>query len=109
MARSELDRRGTVVPNIEVSGHAIDRASQQLINKWRKTAKNKNEGLHAWLVRMAEKALKYHGKKNEEKMKYKGIIFVFRRDLAIPVLKTVMNAKPGSKAEYKSIPTKQYE
>ena len=50
----ELRRRGTVLPAIEISGHAIDRASMYppIMKLWKSTA-NKNEGLHAWLCRHA--------------------------------------------------------
>jgi uncharacterized protein (DUF3820 family)/mRNA-degrading endonuclease HigB of HigAB toxin-antitoxin module len=56
IARCELKRRGTMTPTIEVSGHAIDSASLRLRRLWHETAENAEEGLHAWLCRMAKEA-----------------------------------------------------
>lgn len=50
IAQAELDRRGTVTPKIEISGHAIDRASQRCLGVWQRTRKD-DEGIHAWLSR----------------------------------------------------------
>ena len=88
IAAAELKRRGAVLPDIEVSGHAIDRASQQLIGAWTRT-RHLDEGLHAWLVRMAVDALR-EGKKKGDKYHYNGMKFAFEQDTEWPVLKTVM-------------------
>lgn len=92
IAEAELKRRGTVKPEMDISGHAIDRASQTLIGKWAET-RTMNEGLHAWLVRMATEA-RLHGKAVNNKFHYKGIRFAFDDDGQWPVLKTVM---PGQR------------
>lgn len=50
IAKSELERRGTTIErNVELSGHAIHRASQ-ITNEW------KEEGLWSWLQRMSTEA-----------------------------------------------------
>lgn len=91
-AEAELKRRGTVTPELDVSGHAIDKASLRLLPLWKQTA-HEEEGLHAWLVRKAQEAL---GSVPEgEKIDYGGIKFVFERQGRWPVLKTVM---PGRAA-----------
>ena len=92
IARAELARRGTVVPDMDVSGHAIDRASLHCLQIWRKTRRDSAEGLHAWLVRMAEEAyknLERCGKPHQAKIRYTGMTFVFQRDCCLPTLKTV--------------------
>jgi hypothetical protein len=59
IAQAELDRRGTTLSRqVEVSGHAIDRASTKLLDKWVATRLDKKEGLHHWLTRLASSALK---------------------------------------------------
>ena len=57
IAKAELARRGTVTPDLEVSGHAIDRASLSCRKIWHQTASSDQEGLHAWLSRVAAEAL----------------------------------------------------
>jgi uncharacterized protein (DUF3820 family) len=88
IALAELKRRGTVTPEIEVSGHAIDRASQQCIGKWTEL-RLPNEGLHAWLCRMAKEA-RDRGRRKGEKYQHAGMLFVFNEGELYPVLMTVM-------------------
>jgi hypothetical protein len=90
-AKAELTRRGTVTPTLDISGHAINRASLKCLDIWQRT-KNPDEGLHAWLVRMATGAIA-HGAPREEKIAYGGMLFVFETDGVWPVLKTVMRDK----------------
>jgi len=91
IAQAELDRRGTVTPDLEVSGHALDRASLKCLAIWRRTRKGP-EGLHAWLVRVAREALDQNRRDHEGRCLYLGMKFVFEEDLVWPVLKTVMPA-----------------
>lgn len=86
-ARAELARRGTVVPEIEISGHAIDRASLNCIDLWGERS-NQDEGLHAWLVRVAQDALKKKPFKPDRFWR-DGIVFVFDMGMCCPTLKTV--------------------
>lgn len=56
LAQTELDRRGIVIDQkVEISEHAIDRASLRCMSIWRET-RQANEGLHAWLYRCASEA-----------------------------------------------------
>lgn len=88
VAQAELDRRGTVIDRtLEVSGHAIDRASTQCLDIWG-NIRFPNEGLNTWLIRMATEALEQNPDK--EKVTYQGMIFIFENDGVWPVLKTVM-------------------
>ena len=89
IAEAELKRRGTVTPEIDVSGHAIDKASLRCLDIWQKIGKH-GEGLHAWLVRVSLEALKNGIKNSEGKYSYRGLRFVFVKDGIWPVLKTVM-------------------
>lgn len=87
-AETELARRGTVTPDLDVSGHAIDRASLNCRGIWHKDAKD-GEGLHAWLVRVAGEALE-HGERRNGRIEWKGMKFAFEEETVWPVLKTVM-------------------
>lgn len=96
IARAELERRGTVVPECEISGHAIDKASFRCLDIWKQTRKQ-NEGLHAWLVRMVMEATKSFGayqkikpEDTETKLIHNGIKLVIDNGCVWPVLKTVM-------------------
>lgn len=91
-AAAELKRRGTVTPDIEISGHAIDSASLRVRKIWHAT-RHENEGLHAWLVRVAQEALA--ADPDGDKITHGGIVFVFEKDGAWPLLKTVMREKGG--------------
>jgi hypothetical protein len=91
IARSELKRRGTVTPTIEVSGHAIDRASLSCRKIWHET-RGPDEGLHAWLCRMAQAALDAKDETKSGKFHHCGMLFAFEFGECYPALKTVMPA-----------------
>ena len=94
IAKAELSRRGTTTPDLDVSGHAIDRASLSCRKTWHET-RGADEGIHAWLCRMAKEALD-KGVEHNGKLHHAGMAFAFERDGEWPVLKTVMpsNYKP---------------
>lgn len=94
-ARAELDRRGTVTPELEISGHAIDRASLLCRRLWHED-RGEDEGLHAWLVRITGEAMKDGKKLENGKIAYKGMRLAIEFDCEWPILKTVM---PGRKRE----------
>ena len=90
-AQEELTRRGTVLPDLDISGHALDRASLHCRKIWHED-RGPEEGLHAWLVRVAGEALET-GEKKKDRYHWKGLKFVFEEDLSWPVLKTIMRGK----------------
>ncbi len=90
IAQAELDRRGTHKPTIDVSGHAIDRASLRFRRLWHETALSDDEGLHAWLCRIAAEALEGGEELESGKIRYLGRKFVFEEGSEWPVLKTIM-------------------
>lgn len=92
IATAELERRGTVTPDLDVSGHAIDRASLSCRKIWHES-RGDDEGLHAWLVRMASLALNTSDVDDKGRHLYNGMKFCFEQDGAWPVLKTVMRDK----------------
>lgn len=94
VAQAELERRGSLRPNLDVTGHAIDRASLTLRALWLAEAR-RGEGIHAWLTRRAEEALELKGVNGRLVIVHRGIRFVFGRDGSWPVLKTVMPSKGG--------------
>lgn len=87
-AKAELERRGTVTPEIDISGHAIDSASLRIRKIWHEN-RGEDEGLHSWLVRMAMLAM-HDGEKRGDKIAYCGVLWVIEQDGCWPVLKTVM-------------------
>ncbi|MBL8260376.1 MAG: hypothetical protein JNM60_11250 [Candidatus Competibacteraceae bacterium] len=91
IAEAELARRGTVTPELEVTGHALDRASLRCLDLWASTRRD-GEGLHAWLCRMAAEALAANVAGDQRRLQYAGIKFVFGWGGVWPVLKTVMPA-----------------
>lgn len=109
-ARAELARRGTTIPTLSLSGHAIDRASQRLLHLWAATRKPARtdgnpyaEGLHSWLVRMATEARELGTPgKNAGVFHYQGIVFAFESDdkTAWPVLKTVIEDRDTLPYQY---------
>lgn len=100
LALLEMKRRGVseVSSAIEISAHAVDRASNQLLETWQAT-REKDEGLHSWLARMAKEAYDCLGidsmdiqtdtfdNKNIETER-NGIRYVFVLGRYYPVLKT---------------------
>ena len=94
-ARRELKRRGTVMPSLEISGHALDRASLKCHHQWKKDRRD-DEGLHAWLLRISAEAIRT-AKPKGDAIFYKGLRFIFEFDCEWPVLKTVMLDERKSK------------
>ena len=90
IAQAELDRRGTHTPEIDVSGHAVDRASLNCADIWKKTRAANNEGLHAWLCRISKEALDANDTDNQGRYRHRGMLFVIEGDGAWPLLKTII-------------------
>lgn len=89
LAASELARRGSVVSgDLEVSAHALDRASLFCRHLWHQQ-KTHGEGIHAWLHRVATDSMK-EGVPDVVKH---GIKFSFHWGERYPVLKTVRPAR----------------
>lgn len=95
IAKAELKRRGTVTPTIDISGHAIDRASQVCLDIWqRETCDGKFKGIHSWLVEICEYVLEENNGCSETgKLEYKELILVFEPGIEWPILKTVIRTK----------------
>lgn len=98
-ASAEIERRGDRASGIEISGHAIDRASLRALQYWVETARP-DEGLYSWLERRAievyENAqqhkegyvIKEHNK-DRMRVAHDGIDWMFQVDLLLPVLLTL--------------------
>lgn len=95
-AKHELKRRGSVLPDLEVSGHAIDRASLKLWGLFH-ARQDRDQGLNAWLTQRSTQALQYGEAIDRDdsgvKLKHNGIVFVFQIDNQWPVLKTCWPAR----------------
>lgn len=93
IAKAELQRRGSVIPTLEISGHAIDRASLNCRKMWHATALDSNEGIHAWLMRQAMNALALKQVNAEGQYLFGGMKFCFQPGEEFPILKTVIPAR----------------
>lgn len=93
VAKAEILRRGERLENIDVSMHAIDRASLYFMPKFR-LEHGHMEGLASWVQRLAWEAWQVrekHGKKGDDgvwKIDHNGIKFIIE-EMLIPVVKTV--------------------
>lgn len=88
-ATVEIARRGSVLPTIEITGHAIDRASALFIRKWQST-RRPDEGIHSWLHRTAETALKANQRDGQGRVLHEDMLLAFAEEDRWPILKTVM-------------------
>lgn len=92
MADAELKRRGDTMPTeVEISNHAIDKASLRVRKAWHEDRKE-DEGLYSWLVRISTEILSKQ-QQQHERLNYKGCKLVFTFGNYFPTLKTVMNDK----------------
>lgn len=106
IAEAEIKRRGSSLvgdKSVEITGHAIDRASLRLYEEWKKTSL-KNEGIHSWLERISVEAYNF-GYTDSEAIIYKNIIFVFKKGILYPTLTTVM---PAPVIKYKDVGVGKY-
>lgn len=93
LAALELKRRGTDLSQVEITGHAVDRASVRCLKFYLMT-RRKREGIYSWLARVAADALTHGTKTPNGKTKFLGMVFMFQDGYAAPVLTTI---SPGSK------------
>ena len=103
IAQAEIDRRGHSLPEVELSGHAIDSASFRVLKVWEST-RTKDEGLHSWLERMVLEAIEANdvvdkGKQSNgrTKLRYNGMELVIKQGEEFPALVTVTRSKKDSK------------
>lgn len=92
-ALKELERRGTLRGNLEITAHAIDRSSQRCLGFYLETRK-KNEGLYSWLTRMCEAALTFPSDRYGNH-RYGRLILTFEYRGDMPVLVTVKMNEMG--------------
>lgn len=96
-AEEELKRRGTETPDLEVSGHAIDRFSQRHLKLWLQHQKDEVSpvGLWTFIHRLAREAVRCAGRrkpgepKDDLTVNHRGVRWVFALGGAWPVVKTV--------------------
>lgn len=94
IAQAELDRRGIPKDHkkVEISNHAIDRASVRILKIW-KGASNSNEGIYSWLTRVSIDALaklKEPPAEGKFKIEYISMTLVFKTGINYPTLVTVL-------------------
>lgn len=88
-AARELHRRGSVLPEIEISYHAIDRFSQRFLQRWFDYRKDK-EGIYSYIHRITKFAWgRIKDYPDKSKITIKGMTFIFERENKWPVLKTI--------------------
>lgn len=89
IAKAEFKRRGCTMPTVELSGHAIDKASLRVQKIWYQTMKPE-EGLYSWLQRITLEAIDEGEKLDGGKIKYMGMKLVVAQGEEFPTLKTIM-------------------
>ncbi|WP_169334783.1 putative quorum-sensing-regulated virulence factor [Gilvimarinus chinensis] len=89
-AKAELERRGDTMPVVELSGHAIDRASLRVRKIWHETKLSDDEGLYSWLQRMTLEALEKGERLESGKIKYNRMKFVIEQGEEFPSLLSIM-------------------
>lgn len=99
IARAEVKRRNTVVPDMDISGHAIDGASTRCLKTWDET-RLIAEGLHAWLVRQTKAAIEANNVDEHGRLHHLGLVFVVARDGEWPVLQTIFPERKSSKVDW---------
>ena len=90
IAIAEFERRGDTMPEVELSGHAIDNASIRVRKIWHETKLSEGEGLYSWLQRITLEAIENGEKMESGKIKYKGMKFVIKEGEEFPALITIM-------------------
>jgi len=97
-AAEELKRRGvTDLPTIEVSGHAIDRASLRVRKIWHNDRhqlpfNSTDEGLHSWMVRRGYEAFGMLAP-GKDQVIHVGVVWTFAMDGAWPIIQSVWSEK----------------
>lgn len=98
-AKTEMKRRGTVTPEVDVSGHALDRASLRCRKIWHED-RGKDEGLYSWLCRITLDAILLGEKlEGESRIEHKGMILTITKDGNWPVLMTIWPSKKKTQAD----------
>lgn len=92
VAKAEIERRGHSLPEVELSGHAIDNASLRVRKIWHETKVNEDEGMYTWLQRITLEAIEKGERLESGKIKYLGMKLVVEVGEEFPVLKTIMRA-----------------
>ena len=90
IARAELERRGIPLVDlpVEISGHAIDRASLWCRKIWHQNRKE-DEGLNAWLIRITTEAMARTKPDDEGRIHYCGLRLIIEDGELYSTLKTV--------------------
>lgn len=89
IAKSELERRGTPMPEIDLTGHAIDRASLNCRKVWHET-KLEGEGIYSWLARVCKEALAIKNLDKKGRYVWNNLRLAIEVEANWPVLKTVI-------------------
>lgn len=96
-----------MIKNVRLTGHAVDRASVRLLDrwlKWRRMADGEPEGLHSWLTRVAVDAINngdtYTSRAGFKIVQHKKIKFVFEQGDFRPGLLSVMSLDPAESKNY---------
>jgi len=94
-ARDELDRRGDIMPDVQVSAHAVNAASLRAMDVWKVTRSSPDEGIYSWLQRMTLLALERGVEQGNGRYRYGGLEYSIEMGVEFPVLKTII--KPSMK------------
>lgn len=91
LAESELERRGVVKLDVEISDHAIDRAVEHCHATFIHD-KNENEGITNWLRRLVAEALEHTEPDQKGRHIWKKMKLKIDTEKAVPYLVTITRA-----------------
>lgn len=89
-ARLELERRGLSVEDedIEITLHAVDRASLKLIGRWKKEARGEL-GFASWIKKGAQEAIRQGQFVGNNRYVYNGVVYVVVSGHIVPSVVSV--------------------
>jgi len=87
IAQAEIERRGGDRPELDISAHAVDRASLRCRKRWHED-RSEDEGLYSWLTRITLEALADGTVDDQGRYRWKGMKLVIEQG-NVPILKTI--------------------
>jgi len=87
IAQAEIERRGGERPELDISAHAVDRASLRCRKRWHED-RGEDEGLYSWLTRITLEAVKDGTVDEQGRYRWKGMKLVIEIG-NVPILKSI--------------------
>jgi len=87
IAQAEIERRGGERPELDISAHAVDRASLRCRKRWHED-RGEDEGLYSWLTRITLEAVKDGTVDEQGRYRWKGMKLMIEIG-NVPILKSI--------------------